>query len=133
MNINALYIKKNRKKKGWTQTKLAEMAGVSIGTIQNYEAGGKIPKSKYLILRNLFSTIENIKDSKKQHITAKDLSIEDILFERLAERFEFRLKAIEGKQISLRKDFYMMLEKQYKFATDAKKELEHRTKSSGSS
>lgn len=48
-------IKKIRDKIGVSQEKLAEMIGVSLRTIQNYEAGGVIPKSKYVILHNITS------------------------------------------------------------------------------
>lgn len=38
---------------GLTQKQLAETVGVSVNTIQNWESGGKIPKSKHPILQSL--------------------------------------------------------------------------------
>jgi len=53
MEINALTIKNYRKKHNLTQEDLAEIIGVSFRTVQNYEAGGNIPKSKHAILRKI--------------------------------------------------------------------------------
>jgi transcriptional regulator with XRE-family HTH domain len=47
-------IKKEREKLGLTQSELAKKIGVSLRTVQNYENGEVIPKSKYEILRNVF-------------------------------------------------------------------------------
>lgn len=46
--------KKLRKKHGWTQTELAEKLGVSLRTVQNYEADG-YPKIVELALKQLDS------------------------------------------------------------------------------
>lgn len=51
--MNDLDIKQIRTKLGITQKQLAEMVGVSVNTIQNWESGGKIPKSKHPILMSL--------------------------------------------------------------------------------
>ena len=51
--MNALDIKKIRKKLGLTQKQLAEMIGVDPKTIQNWEYGKNIPQSKSLILGEL--------------------------------------------------------------------------------
>ena len=48
--MDGLEIKKNRKRLGLTQEKLAKMIGVSTKTIVNYEGGGVIPESKKDIL-----------------------------------------------------------------------------------
>ncbi len=67
-----LDIKKNREQMGWSQSFLAEKVGVSLRTIQNYESGGKIPKSKYAIFHIVFNetgnTTQNIKISQPQEI-----------------------------------------------------------------
>lgn len=51
--MNNLDIKKIRTMLGLTQKQLAETVGVSVNTIQNWESGGKIPKSKHPILQSL--------------------------------------------------------------------------------
>jgi len=57
--MSELHIKELRESLGKTQTELAEMIGVSLRTIQNYESGGIIPKSKDAILRKLKNADEN--------------------------------------------------------------------------
>ena len=51
--MNEINIKNIRKILGVTQKQLAGMVGVSVNTIQNWESGGKIPKSKHPILQSL--------------------------------------------------------------------------------
>lgn len=46
-------LKELRKKAGLTQSALAKALGVDIKTVQNWEAGRAIPKTKYGILRNV--------------------------------------------------------------------------------
>ncbi len=50
-----LELKNLRKKLGITQAEMASLVGVDIKTIQNWERGRTIPKSKDGILRNLES------------------------------------------------------------------------------
>jgi len=45
-----LNIKRERRKRGWSQEELAIILGVSRGTIVNYENDGVIPESKRPIL-----------------------------------------------------------------------------------
>lgn len=54
-----LELKELRKKLGLTQVQMAELVGVDVKTIQNWEAGRTIPKTKDGILRGL---------EAKQHI-----------------------------------------------------------------
>lgn len=51
--MNDLDIKKIREELGVSQEQLAEMVGVHSRTIQNWESGSTIPKSKHAILRDL--------------------------------------------------------------------------------
>lgn len=51
--MNELDIKSYREKNGITQEELAKRLGVHWRTIQNWESGTKIPRSKYTILCNL--------------------------------------------------------------------------------
>ena len=48
-----LELKKLRKDLGLTQAEMAKVVGVDIKTIQNWEGGRKIPRTKYGILRNI--------------------------------------------------------------------------------
>lgn len=51
--MNSLDIKKIREALGVSQEQLAEMVGVHPRTVQNWESGTTIPKSKHAILRDL--------------------------------------------------------------------------------
>lgn len=51
--MNDLDIKKIREMLGISQEQLAEMVGVHPRTVQNWESGSTIPKSKHAILRDL--------------------------------------------------------------------------------
>lgn len=51
--MNNLDVRKIRNSLGITQTEFAKLVAVSLKTIQNWEAGGKIPSTKDEILRNL--------------------------------------------------------------------------------
>lgn len=53
METNDLDPKEIRKKLGLTQEKFAETLGVHYRTVQNWESGSPIPKSKRALLRNL--------------------------------------------------------------------------------
>jgi DNA-binding XRE family transcriptional regulator len=57
--MNSLELIEIRKKLGKTQNEFAELAGVAIRTVQNWEAGGKIPKSKHALLHNLLVLNDN--------------------------------------------------------------------------
>ena len=51
-------IRKERRKRGWSQDELANLLGVSRGTIVNYENKGVIPVSKRPILNRIFGKNE---------------------------------------------------------------------------
>lgn len=53
--MNKLSIKELRLKLGVTQKELSELVGVSVATIQNWEYGGSIPKTKHKILCSMFN------------------------------------------------------------------------------
>lgn len=54
--MSELNVKEIRNDLGKSQSELASMLGVTLRTIQNWEAGKVIPKSKYEILRTLSDT-----------------------------------------------------------------------------
>lgn len=49
--MKEINVKEIRERMGLSQTEFAKMLGVHMRTVQNYEAGGIIPESKYEILR----------------------------------------------------------------------------------
>lgn len=53
LNMNEIDIKKIRKDLGLTQVEMAKKLGVDTKTVQNWEYGSNIPKSKHAILREL--------------------------------------------------------------------------------
>ena len=53
LKMNTLELIKKRVDLGCTQEEFAGLAGVSLRTVQNWEAGKAIPKSKHAFLRNL--------------------------------------------------------------------------------
>ena len=53
--MSDLDVKNIRKKLKISQSELAKLLGVSLRTIQNWEAGEKIPSTKHEMLRNLLS------------------------------------------------------------------------------
>jgi DNA-binding XRE family transcriptional regulator len=53
--MNSLELKELRKKQGLTQQQLANLIGVSLKTVQNYEKGEVIPETKHEILRNVLN------------------------------------------------------------------------------
>ena len=57
--MNAELLKRNRERFGLTQEQLADLLQSSRKTINSYENGASIPKSKMLLLENIFSQLEN--------------------------------------------------------------------------
>ncbi|UOB18615.1 helix-turn-helix domain-containing protein [Abyssalbus ytuae] len=53
MEINGETIRQRRRELDWTQSDLADKIGVSITTIQNYEAGKQIPSSKKGVIKRI--------------------------------------------------------------------------------
>lgn len=56
--MKGLEVKKIRKDLGYSQEKFAELVGVHTRTVQNWEGGAEVPKSKHAILRSLSITPE---------------------------------------------------------------------------
>lgn len=67
LTMTGLDIKRERKKNGWTQEKLAELLGVSKRTVINYENSQVIPKSKTALIHLVFK-----KESEKSENTTGD-------------------------------------------------------------
>jgi transcriptional regulator with XRE-family HTH domain len=58
--MSDINIKELRRQLGLTQEQFAQKLGVTLGTVQNYEAGRVIPASKKSILQNLKNGVGNI-------------------------------------------------------------------------
>lgn len=71
--MNDLEIKNVRKKLRMSQAELARLLGVSLRTIQNWEAGENIPATKHEILRNFLNQEKN-----STGITAKSVPLIDV-------------------------------------------------------
>ena len=85
--MNNLNIKEERQKLGITQKELAKLVGVSITTIQNWEAGGVIPKTKEQILSMaLTPNIVSRKLYGGQHVLGGDAVNGDKIVEKFTER-----------------------------------------------
>lgn len=82
--MNNLDIKKIRTMLGFTQKQLAETVGVSVNTIQNWESGGKIPKSKHPILQSLIAKPHIVYGG--QHVQNGDAVNGDKIIERTVEK-----------------------------------------------
>lgn len=54
MNMNEINLKELREKNGFTQQALAQIMGVSVQTIKNWEAGKKIPSTSLMKLQDVF-------------------------------------------------------------------------------
>lgn len=76
MKISKLDIVKFREKHKISQSDFAQLIGVSLRTVQNYEAGGKIPESKNEILRTI---LFNKSEVKEPTATYKKTTNEDLL------------------------------------------------------
>ena len=115
--MSDLEIKQIRKNLKISQTELAKMLGVSLRTIQNWEAGETIPNTKHEILRNLLSNEQvneiskiNISINKTENIS-NDLSDIDLLKKEntliknevsvYKELAEARLEVIEGLRFKI--------------------------------
>lgn len=103
--MNTISVKDIRKKLGISQIELAKKLGVHPRTIQNWEAGGEIPQTKYAILCELIPKEQqyyggevdqsNVNGDNIQgnHVTVNKYVEE--LMERLKSRDEALMKAQE--------------------------------------
>lgn len=72
--MNDLNIKEIREKLGVSQETLAGMVGVHPRTIQNWESGTKIPKSKHAILRDLVLKPQNYAGGEQQNVNGDNIN-----------------------------------------------------------
>jgi len=64
--MNGIEIKKRRRSLNLTQTELAKLLGVTLGTIFNYENGARIPDSKIALLEKILSTQERASKAENE-------------------------------------------------------------------
>lgn len=111
--MSDLDVRKIREQLQISQTKLSEVIGVSLRTIQNWESGETIPKTKHEILRNLLlkdkiqelEFVSSIKTLKKgipllpfdAFAGVGDSSVSGVDFNAITERYEIPL--FDGLQI----------------------------------
>lgn len=72
--MNDLNIKEIREKLSVSQETLAEMVGVHPRTIQNWESGTKIPKSKHAILRDLVLKPQKYAGGEQQNVNGDNIN-----------------------------------------------------------
>jgi transcriptional regulator with XRE-family HTH domain len=70
--MNGIELKEKRKIRGYTQQQLADLIGVSLKTITNYEKGEVIPFSKHAILHKVLSSEEVKEPDELYFINSKD-------------------------------------------------------------
>ncbi|MFV0501378.1 MAG: helix-turn-helix domain-containing protein [Bacteroidales bacterium] len=83
MVISGKNIDEIRKKYNLTQENLAKILGVSPRTVQNWEAGSKIPKTKHEILRSMLGEkkeiLKTLDIDNIEHNSMKDNNISTLI------------------------------------------------------
>lgn len=110
MEIKGIDIVNFREKHRLSQSEFANLIGVHPRTIQNYEAGSKIPESKYGIFRNVFKNYESSKNQASEPPT----SYQEDLAEYNKELSNFKVKTLDA-----------LREVAYKFLANEKELYEH--------
>lgn len=100
LNMTDLDIKNLRTKLGITQKQLAEMVGVSVNTIQNWESGGTIPKSKHPILGSIIASPHVVYGG--QHVQHGDAVNGDKIVQEVADVKE-TVEEVRKQDVSIRK------------------------------
>lgn len=84
MEINGNQIIEYRKRKGLTQSQLADEIGITIRTIQNYESGTTIPMSKLKLFATLLESEQTQKELEKMELDKttkskfRDITLDEI-------------------------------------------------------
>lgn len=72
--MNEIDIKKIRQELGLTQVELAKKLGVDTKTVQNWEYGSNIPKSKHGLLRSLTLQARNYAGGEQSNIHGDNIN-----------------------------------------------------------
>ena len=96
--MNGIEIRKRRRLLNLTQTELAKLLGVTLGTIFNYENGSKIPDSKIILLQKILNSKELASDSHKEETTTDNLAEESqiIYLKNELEETKLAISTFEG-------------------------------------
>ena len=100
--MNDLDIKKIREKLGISQEQLAEMVGVHPRTVQNWESGSTIPKSKHAILRDLVLKPQRYAEGGQQKNQGNDATLKSADVEMQSELSKM-IDLLASKELSLQK------------------------------
>ena len=100
--MNDLDIKKIREKLGISQEQLAEMVGVHPRTVQNWESGSTIPKSKHAILRDLVLKPQRYAEGGQQKNQGNDATLKSADVEMQSELSKM-IDLLASKEMSLQK------------------------------
>ncbi len=102
--MNKLQVLKIREQLNLTQTELAEKLGVSLRTVQNWEAGKKIPSTKHEILHNLLSQIDS--EDCSEELNAMKQRIKILISWLISEGFAVNQEDL-GKKIGIESKSYL--------------------------
>lgn len=95
-----LELKDLRKKLGLTQVELAKLVGVDVKTIQNWESGRKIPRSKDGILQSLTARPHVVFGG--QHVQNGDAINGDKIIEEVANVKDF-VEEVAAEEVNIKK------------------------------
>lgn len=101
--MNDLDIRKIREKLGVSQESLAEMIGVHPRTIQNWESGSTIPKSKHAILRDLVIKPQQYAGGEQSNVNGNNINGNDVTVNNQPDTIEKLLDILAMKEASLAK------------------------------
>lgn len=101
--MNDLDIRKIREKLGVSQESLAEMIGVHPRTIQNWESGSTIPKSKHAILRDLVIKPQQYAGGEQSNGNGNNINGNNVTVNNQPDTIEKLLDILAMKEASLAK------------------------------
>ena len=101
--MNDIDIKKIRKELGLTQVELAKRLGVDTKTVQNWEYGSNIPKSKHAILRNLIKKPQMYAGGEQSNVNGNNINGNNVTVNNQPDTIEKLLDILAMKEASLAK------------------------------
>lgn len=101
--MSDLDIRKIREKLGVSQETLAEMIGVHPRTVQNWESGTTIPKSKHAILRELVIKPQQYAGGEQSNVNGNNINGNNVTVNNQPDTIEKLLDILAMKEASLAK------------------------------